>query len=254
LRRFHEPANHVSFARDTNCDLNADESMLASMTPTDAAEAPLDLPVDGAELATFIAAKLCHDFISPSGAIVSGLDLLKDPSAQDMREDAMGLIEQSARKMVSLVHFARVAFGAATTSERFTARELQGLVTGMTEGGRASLDWRIAEGEFSKPQARALTNLAYLTVGALPMGGNAVVQSRVENGDLFIEGFAEGARAGRRRNRRCRCRRFRDPRPRAPQASRSRQSRRRFQDRCGEDRPAAARHPRCRARVRRRPS
>jgi len=169
--------------------------MLDSMISTAAAKAPLDLPVDGTELATYIAAKLCHDFISPSGAIVSGLDLMRDPTAQDMREDALSLIEQSARKMVSLVHFARVAFGAATTSERFNARELQSLVAAMTEGGRASLDWRIVEGEFSKPQARALINLAYLTVGALPMGGNAVIQSHVEGGALVFEGFAEGARA-----------------------------------------------------------
>ncbi|MFA4937792.1 histidine phosphotransferase ChpT [Brevundimonas sp.] len=166
------------------------------MTPThDADAAPLDLPVDGTELATYIAAKLCHDFISPSGAIVSGLDLMQDPTAQDMRDDALALIEQSARKMVALVHFARVAFGAATTSERFTAREIEGLVSNMVQGGRASLDWRIADGEFSKPQARALTNLAYLTVGALPMGGVAAIQSRTENGALYLEGFAEGARA-----------------------------------------------------------
>lgn len=164
------------------------------MTDTDA-KAPLDLPVDGTELATYIAAKLCHDFISPSGAIVSGLDLLDDPSAQDMRDDALSLIGQSARKMVALVHFARVAFGAATTSERFTARELEALVVGVTAGGRATLDWRIAEGEFSKPQARALINLAYLTVGALPMGGNAVIETRIENGNLLIDGHADGARA-----------------------------------------------------------
>ena len=166
------------------------------MTLTDAADAaPIDLPVDGTELATYVAAKLCHDFISPSGAIVSGLDLMQDPAAQDMRDDALALIEQSARKMVALVHYARVAFGAATTSERFTARELESLLVGMTQGGRATLDWRIAEGEFSKPQARALTNLAYLTVGALPMGGSAVIQSRVEDGFVYLEGFAEGSRA-----------------------------------------------------------
>jgi histidine phosphotransferase ChpT len=166
------------------------------MTLTDDADAaPLDLPVDGTELATYVAAKLCHDFISPSGAIVSGLDLMQDPAAQDMRDDALALIEQSARKMVALVHYARVAFGAATTSERFTARELESLRVGMTQGGRATLDWRIAEGEFSKPQARALTNLAYLTVGALPMGGSAVIQSRVEDGFVYLEGFAEGSRA-----------------------------------------------------------
>lgn len=156
---------------------------------------PVDLPVDGQELATYVAAKLCHDFISPAGAIVSGLDLIKDPSAQDMRDDAMGLIDQSARKLVALVHFARVAFGAATTSERFSGAELQGLVAGMTEGGRATVDWRVVEDSFSKPAARALVNLAYLTVGALPMGGVAAITARREGADLLIEGVAEGARA-----------------------------------------------------------
>lgn len=157
--------------------------------------APLDLPVDGQELAAYVAAKLCHDFISPAGAISSGLDLMNDPAAQDMRDDALGLIEQSARKLVALVHFARVAFGAATTSERFTAGELQGLVSGMTEGGRAVLDWRIDGGDFSKPQARALTNLAYLTALALPMGGEAVITSQRDADTVVLEGRAQGARA-----------------------------------------------------------
>lgn len=119
------------------------------------------LPAGGAELAAFIAGKLCHDFISPAGAIMSGLDLLEDPTAQDMRDDAMSLIRQSAKKMVAHVHFARVAFGAATTSEQFVSAELRGLVAGLSEGGRATLDWRIADGEtFTKPQARILINLA----------------------------------------------------------------------------------------------
>ena len=147
------------------------------------------------DLATLVAAKLCHDFISPAGAIVSGLDLLNDPSAQDMRDDAIGLIDQSARKMVALVHFARVAFGAATTSEKFDGRELQTLVAGMTDGGRAAVDWRVEERAFAKPQARALVNLGYLTAAALPSGGTAVIASRVEGDHLILEGVAEGARA-----------------------------------------------------------
>lgn len=147
------------------------------------------------DLATLVAAKLCHDFISPAGAIVSGLDLLNDPSAQDMRDDAIGLIDQSARKMVALVHFARVAFGAATTSERFDGRELQTLVAGMTDGGRAVVDWRVEDRAFSKPQARALVNLGYLTAAALPAGGTAVIASRIDGDALVLEGVAEGTRA-----------------------------------------------------------
>lgn len=160
---------------------------------TDAAT-PSALP-DGQALAALVAGKLCHDFISPAGAISSGLDLLKDPSAQDMRDDAMGLIEASAKKMVALVAFARVAFGAATSAERFSGAELGELVAGLTEGGRATLDWRADGAGYSKPQARTLVNLAYLTVAALPSGGAAVVSVRDDGDALVIEGRAEGARA-----------------------------------------------------------
>jgi len=163
-------------------------------TPPDTVPmAPLSL--DGPELASLIAAKLCHDFISPSGAIVSGLDLLNDPTAQDMRDDALALITDSANKMVALVQFCRVAFGAATTAERFTGQELRALVDDVTHGGRARLDWRLEVTDFDKPQARALVNLAYLTVGALPMGGQAVVTARTEGSGVVLEGIAEGARA-----------------------------------------------------------
>ena len=160
---------------------------------TDAASA-FDLP-DGQALAALVAGKLCHDFISPAGAIGSGLELLKDPTAQDMRDDAMGLIESSARKMIALVAFARVAFGASTSAERFSGGELGALVAGLTEGGRATLDWRVADETFSRAEARALVNLAYLAMAALPSGGAAVAAARREADALVIEGLAEGPRA-----------------------------------------------------------
>ena len=68
-------------------------------------------------LASFLAAKLCHDFASPAGAVINGLDMMRDPDNQDMREDFMGLVEASAKKLLAMVHFARVAFGAATSAE-----------------------------------------------------------------------------------------------------------------------------------------
>lgn len=150
---------------------------------------------DGQALAALVAGKLCHDFISPAGAISSGLDLLKDPSAQDMRDDAMGLIEASAKKMIALVEFARVAFGAATSMERFSGAELKALVYGLTEGGRALVEWKVEDTTWSKPQARALVNLAYLTAAALPSGGVASISSRLEHDMVVFEGVAEGARA-----------------------------------------------------------
>lgn len=147
------------------------------------------------DLAAFIAGKLCHDFISPSGAIVSGLDLLKDPSAQDMREDAMALIEASATKLVALVHFARVAFGAATTSERFDPAQLRGLAEGVFASIRAELEWDCEVAALGKPQARALLNLAQVAGGALAHGGVAAIRVREAGGEVTMTATAAGPRA-----------------------------------------------------------
>jgi histidine phosphotransferase ChpT len=170
-------------------------SVPAGTPDAEAPQTPAELGFGETELASHIAAKLCHDFISPAGAIVSGLDLLKDPTAQDMREDAMGLIEASAQKMVAIVHFARAAFGAATTSERFDAAELKRLVEGMFEHMRAEVAWALDVQTFEKPEARAFLNLAYLGGSALPSGGLATVAARRDETELLMAVEARGARA-----------------------------------------------------------
>src|ERR1700753_824333 len=84
-----------------------------------------------AELAAHLAGRLCHDLISRVSAIVSGLDLLEDHSAQDMRDDAMNLIAQSARKLASALSFARVAYGSSSSAETFDPRDLEILTRGV---------------------------------------------------------------------------------------------------------------------------
>lgn len=164
----------------------------AHLPPT-SGSASRPLP-QGVDLTALVAAKLCHDFISPSGAVMSGLDLLDDPTAQDMRDDALNLIRQSAAKMIALVNFARVAFGASTSAETFSTDELHALLKGLTDGGRAQLDWRIDNMHLSKSHARTLLNLAYLTVGALPMGGTATLSLNQDSAGISIAGQAEGSR------------------------------------------------------------
>lgn len=162
---------------------------------TDVSPAAAPEPLGATALASFLSAKLCHDFISPAGAIVSGLDLLKDPSAQDMRDDAMALIDASAQKLVQIVHFARVAYGAATTSERFDAAELEGLVRDAFSQMRADLVWDVPVATFEKPAARALLNLAQMGGAALPMGGTATISVRPEGEVLAMTADAKGPRA-----------------------------------------------------------
>lgn len=148
------------------------------------------------DLATQMVAKLCHDFISPTGAIVSGLDLLEDPSAQDMKQEALNLISTSAKKLVALVYFARVAFGAANTSESFNAAQLNKILNDVYASMRAELDFRIdAATLFEKPAARALLNLGFLAGNSLPMGGKARLETTIEDGKLIITAEARGPRA-----------------------------------------------------------
>ncbi len=152
-------------------------------------------PVAAADLAAQLAARLCHDFISPASAIVSGLDLLEDPTAADMRDDAMNLIAASAKKLVSLLAFSRVAFGASAAAESFDTRDLEQLTRGVYDHVRPDLDWQVALPVLNKPAARALLNLAQIAAGALPTGGTAKVFAGLQ-GDSYLLGVeAQGARA-----------------------------------------------------------
>jgi len=148
-----------------------------------------------AEVAAYLAARMCHDFISPASAIASGLDLLEDPSAQDMREEAMGLITSSCKKLADLLSFCRVAFGASASAETFDARELEKLTAGVFDHMRADLVWAVETPAVNKPAARTLLNLAQMAGAALPTGGTAKVQAVQEGSSIAIAVEATGPRA-----------------------------------------------------------
>lgn len=147
------------------------------------------------ELAARLASKLCHDLISPAGAIVSGLDLLDDPSAKDMRDDAMGLIASSARKLVDQLAFARVAFGASAAATAFDCGELERLTRSVYAHVRADLDWRAETASLPKAPAQVLLNLAQLAAGALPLGGLASVGASLQGPDYVLDVEADGPKA-----------------------------------------------------------
>ncbi|MFL6735093.1 MAG: histidine phosphotransferase, partial [Sphingomicrobium sp.] len=67
-------------------------------------------PVD---LASLLCSRLCHDLMSPVGALNNGLELLADEQDPDMREKCMELLADSARTSANKLKFFRLAFGAA---------------------------------------------------------------------------------------------------------------------------------------------
>ncbi len=169
----------------------------AASAPQAAAPEPNAPRIDigGPDFAALLAARLCHDFISPASAIVSGLDLLEDPSAQDMREDAMSLISSSARKLADLLQFTRVAFGASASAENFDSRELEKLAQGVFAHVRPTLDWAIPPSTMNKATARAILNIAQIAASALPAGGKATLRAVVVDDRVAITAHAAGPRA-----------------------------------------------------------
>ncbi len=165
------------------------------MSQTYSAFPPPSVAVTPEELAAKLASKLCHDFISPAGAIVSGLDLLDDPNAKDMRDEAMELIAASGRKLVDQLAFARVAFGASAGVPAFDCAELERLTRGVYAHVRAQLEWACEPAQLPKPAAQALVNLAQLAAGALPLGGVASATCRGEEGGYAMQVAATGPKA-----------------------------------------------------------
>jgi histidine phosphotransferase ChpT len=175
LRWFPKAANQASFRAMVEHD---------SIAAPPAAKASLP---SATELAATISARLCHDFISPASAIVSGLDLIEDPENQDMREDAMNLITASARKLADHLAFARVAFGASAAADTFDSRALKTLADGVFNHVRAELNWDLTLDSVNKPAARALLNLAQIGAGAMPTGGIATMTAE-RDGDFLVVG------------------------------------------------------------------
>jgi histidine phosphotransferase ChpT len=152
-------------------------------------------PVEPIDLAARLAARLCHDFISPVSAIVSGLDLIEDPEQQDMREEAMALIASSAKKLAAHLSFARIAFGGSAAAESFDVRELEKLSRDLFDHARSNLEWSCEPAALEKPAARAMLNLAQLGASVLPVGGIARLEAKEVSGEVALSLDATGARA-----------------------------------------------------------
>ncbi|HEY6916467.1 MAG TPA: histidine phosphotransferase, partial [Allosphingosinicella sp.] len=84
------------------------------------------------EFASLLCSRLCHDLLSPVGAINNGLELLADETDPEMRERCLDLLAESARASANKLKFFRLAFGAAggfgeTVDTRETRSAIEGL-------------------------------------------------------------------------------------------------------------------------------
>jgi histidine phosphotransferase ChpT len=181
------PATLARFPKATN----QDRVRLAMIDDVQLPSKPLP---SAADLAAALAARLCHDLISPASAVVSGLDLLEDPDSQDLREEAMGLIAMSGRKLAAVLSFCRVAFGASAAADTFDTRELRKLTEGVFSHQKYDLDWQVGLESLNKPAARALLNLAEIGGGCLLRTGVVQMGAEQNGAGILLTVKASGER------------------------------------------------------------
>jgi|TARA_B110000902_G_scaffold266918_1_gene356896 histidine phosphotransferase ChpT len=126
------------------------------------------------DLAALISSRICHDLISPIGAINNGLELL-GMSGQSLDTPEMSLINESVQNASARIRFFRIAYGAASEQEIGRA-EVISILNDMMGGGRLSVEWGPLEG-----QPRDVVRLALLAIQcletAMPYGGRIEVSS-----------------------------------------------------------------------------
>lgn len=148
------------------------------------------------DLAALLCSRLCHDLLSPVGALSNGLELLRDERDPDMRRRCMELLDQSARISADKLKFFRLAYGAAGGfGETVPAEEPRELVQALVgDNGRIAFAWGVNVDTLPKAAVKVLLNLAAIGIDALPRGGELDVGAEQRQGATEIAVRAAGAK------------------------------------------------------------
>jgi histidine phosphotransferase ChpT len=150
-------------------------------------------PVD---LASLLCSRLCHDLMSPIGALNNGIELLADESDPEMREKCLELLADSARASANKLKFFRLAFGAAGGfGEEIDTHEAEVALEGLFgPERRIELGWVVSNDKLPKDAVKLLLNLAMLAGDALVRGGRLDVGAERRDGEIELAVRAEGPR------------------------------------------------------------
>ena len=131
---------------------------------------------DALELAALLCSRVCHDLISPVGAIVNGLEVLDDNPKPEDREFALDLIRKSARTASARLQFCRLAFGAAGSSgAQIDLGDAQTMARGHLEDGKTSITWNLPRLLLPKNRVKLLLNMLVIAQHTIPRGGTLSV-------------------------------------------------------------------------------
>jgi histidine phosphotransferase ChpT len=148
------------------------------------------------EFASLLCSRLCHDLLSPVGALNNGIELLADEHDPEMRARCLDLLAESARASANKLKFFRLAFGAAGGfADEVDSREARAAIDGRFGGDdRIRLGWMVFEPTMSKAALKVLLNIVLIAGDSLVRGGSLDIGAEKHDGGLDIVVRAEGPR------------------------------------------------------------
>ena len=145
------------------------------------------------ELAALLCSRVCHDVISPVGAIANGLEILAEEDDEEMRQMAFDLLRRSAGQASAKLQFCRLAFGAAgSAGSTFDLGEAGDIARMFVGEEKIKLDWAMPHESRDKGEVKLLLNLMLMAMSAIPRGG--LVTVGLDDGRLTVRATGDKAK------------------------------------------------------------
>jgi histidine phosphotransferase ChpT len=139
----------------------------------------MSVPVtlDALDLAALLCSRVCHDLISPSGAITNGLEVLEESRDEETRSFALDLIKKSAKTASARLQFCRIAFGAAgSANAQVDLGDAENVARGFIEDEKVKLSWNLSSAMLPKNRVKLLLNMILVAAQSIPRGGLVSVE------------------------------------------------------------------------------
>jgi histidine phosphotransferase ChpT len=153
-------------------------------------------PIEALDLAALLCSRVCHDLISPVGAIVNGLEVLAEEKDEETKTFALDLIKKSASNASAKLQFCRIAFGAAGSAEaQIDLGDAETISRGFFEDGKTKLAWSLPRALLPKNRVKLLLNLLLVAGQTIPRGGWLTVDPIGAGESMGFKVSAAGANA-----------------------------------------------------------
>jgi histidine phosphotransferase ChpT len=139
----------------------------------------MSVPVtlEALDLAALLCSRVCHDLISPSGAIVNGLEVLEESTDEETKSFAIELIKKSARTASARLQFCRIAFGASgSAAAQIDLGDAENVARGFVEDEKVRLFWNLSRALAPKNRVKLLLNMLLVAAQSIPRGGIVMVE------------------------------------------------------------------------------